>query len=402
MRISVQHAQSPAPQRRCAYCHGDEADTGELSMCTGCNTLIHGDCRAALTKCTTLGCDSGLAKQALGFRFTQQTSNTPATPHDRDGLREAARRVRDMPHVSFRPALARNLRDAAWATHVATDTVEPGCLCPRCRDRHGWSCNCSDCLSRRYAGPLDERGLPPPGWTLGLGPLPGVHTAPAPITNMDAAAVEAAGPELLRPTGPYVMLTPLGDAVARALTEENRPTLPVPSPTVDGPRPISQNQLAGNTAYLNLVSTVNRILREGRDDRDTQGDPRGIYSDTFPTETREPLMDLVFSNLSVPFDYTPWPPTIPTREEARAILERRAAANPELLTPFFDLQRFDRTPEPTRVAQAIKKLHRHLVWTDRKLLLRGLARLTLRLVALIGIVVLVAALFVRVCYPGTT
>lgn len=39
---------------RCAYCHDD---LGELStVCSGCQTALHAECRASLAKCPTLGC----------------------------------------------------------------------------------------------------------------------------------------------------------------------------------------------------------------------------------------------------------------------------------------------------------------------------------------------------------
>lgn len=41
---------------RCSYCLDSR---GKMQTCSGCRTLIHGDCRKELRRCPTIGCSGG-------------------------------------------------------------------------------------------------------------------------------------------------------------------------------------------------------------------------------------------------------------------------------------------------------------------------------------------------------
>jgi hypothetical protein len=57
---------SRTSQLRCAYCH--ETDRGELEVCE-CGSTLHRECREALGRCTTLGCQVRRAPTREAFSW---------------------------------------------------------------------------------------------------------------------------------------------------------------------------------------------------------------------------------------------------------------------------------------------------------------------------------------------
>lgn len=110
----------PSGEARCAYCH-DQA-RGGLVECPACASVVHAECRAALGRCTTLGCSSHALLPAAGPEPFRPRASwfDPRDPQLRAVLRWLATRV-----AVAAALLALFLHGRQWEPRTLAATLDP-------------------------------------------------------------------------------------------------------------------------------------------------------------------------------------------------------------------------------------------------------------------------------------